>query len=474
MQTELARALQDRQRWEEAIHCYREAVRLNPDSPWTHYDLGMALNTPGRQDEAIVHLEKAVSLAPGAVEARMNLALALLARNRPADSVEHLRAVLVSEPNNTAAQQALLTTLIRLGRLEEARAAWKKALAADPSGHDAWSGYPELCLFLGNKDEFRWARCELLARFRPTTDPYVAERVGRACLLLPGSEEELRQVVALTGRAAAAADPKYDWARPYFLFAKGLADYRLGRFDEAIAVMSGEAKNTSYIGPSARLMTAMALYRKGNTDEARTTLTAAVESYDWSPAKADRRDVWIPHILRREAEALILPSLPAFLEGKYQPRDNVERLALVGACQFRGRRAAEAGLLAAAFAADAKLAEDPVAGLRYRAARAAAVAGCGGGADGAALSEPERTRWRRQAVAWLRLDLAAWTKRLEAAQTADRALVQKALARWREDPDLAGLRDENALERLPPPEREECRSLWQGVADLLRRAETTR
>ena len=66
--------------------------------------------------------------------------------------------------------------------------------------------------------------------------------------------------------------------------------------------MSGEAKNTNYIGPSARLVMAMALYRKGSTNEARTALAAAVDSYDWSPAKADNRDVWIPHILRREAE----------------------------------------------------------------------------------------------------------------------------------------------------------------------------
>ena len=52
--------------------------------------------------------------------------------------------------------------------------------------------------------------------------------------------------------------------------------------------------------------------------------------------------------------------------------------------------------------------------------------------------------------------------------------MQKALARWREDPDLAGLRDADALERLPPAERQEWRALWQEVADLLRRAETTR
>jgi serine/threonine-protein kinase len=305
MQTELARALQDGQRWEEAIHCYREAARLDPDNPWTHYDLGMALNTPGRQDEALQHLRKSVSLGPNSALTRRALGGVLLSRDRPDEAVEHFRAAIGFEPNHAETQQTLRTVLIRLGQLEDARATWAKALRAGTPEHDAWFGYAELCLFLGKKDEFRSARTELLARFRDTTEPHVAERVGRACLLLPGSEDELRQAVALTERGVAAADPKYDWARPYFLFAKGLADYRLGRFDEAIAVMSGEAKNTNYLGPSARLVMAMALYRKGNTKDARAALAAAIDSYDWSPAKADNRDVWIPHILRREAEALI-------------------------------------------------------------------------------------------------------------------------------------------------------------------------
>ena len=80
--------------------------------------------------------------------------------------------------------------------------------------------------------------------------------------------------------------------------------------------MSGEARETGYVGPSARLVTAMALYRKGDTDDARTALAAAVESYDWAPAKADRRDVWIPHVLRREAEAMILSNPPTVGEHK--------------------------------------------------------------------------------------------------------------------------------------------------------------
>ncbi len=100
---------------------------------------------------------------------------------------------------------------------------------------------------------------------------------------------------------------------------------------------------------------------------------------------------------------MILPDLPAFLAGKYEPRNNDERLALLGMCQFKDLRAAMAGLYTAAFAADPKLAEDLPAGHRYRAACCAAVAGCGGGADGAARARPCGRRWREQARRWSRV-----------------------------------------------------------------------
>jgi hypothetical protein len=45
---------------------------------------------------------------------------------------------------------------------------------------------------------------------------------------------------------------------------------------------------------------------------------------------------------------------------------------------------------------------------------------------------------------------------------------------WRDAPDPVGLRDPGALKRLPPAERQECRALWQEVAAVLRRAQTTR
>ncbi len=44
------------------------------------------------------------------------------------------------------------------------------------------------------------------------------------------------------------------------------------------------------------------------------------------------------------------------------------------------------------------------------------------------------------------------------------------LQSWNADPDLACVRDHDALARLPDPERKDWQALWSNVAELLRRA----
>jgi serine/threonine-protein kinase len=315
--SELARELQKQQRWAEAITHYRAAAALSPDWASTHYDLGMALNSPGQQDEAIEQLRQTLALDPRYPAARANLVRILIDRNRADEAIAELRQAVALEPRDQKARAELRGALSRLGRWPQARAAWREELDADPPEHDAWFGYAELCLFLGDENEFRRARRDLLARFGAATDPAIAERTGRACLLLPAPADELQQAAALAQRAVAARRLGPDWAYPYYLFAKGLADYRRGRYDDAIAVMKGEAAKAGYLGPSQRLILAMALHRKDQKDQARQTLAAAVGSFDWSVDKADRLESWIAHVLRREAEALILPDFPARLNGSH-------------------------------------------------------------------------------------------------------------------------------------------------------------
>ena len=454
---------------DEAIDYYEKARQRDPTYARAYSNLGLPLQAQGRIDEAIDAYRKALQLDPDYAWAHHNLANALRDLGRLDEAYGHYQQALRLDPKNVEVENGARSVLMRQGRGPELLASWRKALDANPPEYNAWFGYAELCLFLGQQEEYGRARRALLDRFGATTDPSNAERTSRSCLLFSPSEDELRQGAALADRALAARGSTPEWIYPYFLFAKGLAEYRQGRVASASSLMEGKASRV--MGASPRLILAMAQYDQGQKNEARQTLARAIVAYDWSAEHADNRDTWICHILRREADAKILPNLPAFLQGEYQPQDNDERLALLGVCQSQGRNAAAAQLYADAFASDRALA-DSVPECRYRAARCAALAGCGRGADAANLSEAERTRWRKQAGAWLRADLAGLVGWLDGDPAARRGLVRLALARWREYPDLACVRDPGELDKLPADERQDYLALWAAVAAVVARTET--
>jgi serine/threonine-protein kinase len=488
-------------RFADAIRYDYAALVLRPDAAIAHNNVGLALGCDNRHDEAIEHLREAVRLDPTAATARNNLALALAATGRYDAAIQQLKTALKYEPDSAdlhsllgatleakkaygealveyrravacdgrdlVAQQRLRNFFIRQGRLDEALSAWQAALALKPDNHDAWYGYAELCLYLGREDRYRDARRDLLTRFAGTKSPQVAERVSRACLLLPVAGDELRQAVTLAARAVKADRLKHAGTYPHFLFARGLADYRQGRFAQAIAAMRGEASRA--LGPAPRLVLGMALHRSGQTAEARRALTAAVVRHDWSAANVRDQDGWIYHTLRREAERLILPDLPAFLDGKYQPKENDERFALIGICRSLGRYRAVARLYADAFVAAPPLADDLIARHRYLAAWAAAQAGCGRGTDAVGVKEAERARWRTQAREWLRAELAAWLRLLAFDPESHSGVVRNVLTHMRDNPGLACVRDPGELTKLAPDERKQYVALWAEVAAALAR-----
>jgi hypothetical protein len=117
-----------------------------------------------------------------------------------------------------------------------------------------------------------------------------------------------------------------------------------------------------------------------------------------------------------------------------------------------------------AFKAEEKLANDLAAGHRYRAATAAALAGVGQGRDAGKLTVEARAELRRQALAWLKADLAAWRSHK------DGDLRARALRSWRADKALAGVRDPEGLAKLPPGEHAAWTELWVEVEKLLKLA----
>jgi hypothetical protein len=175
----------------------------------------------------------------------------------------------------------------------------------------------------------------------------------------------------------------------------------------------------------------------------------------------------------RETERLVEldRKLPAILAGKAKPLNTLETLGFAEVCCGKKVYGASARFWAEAFQAQPKLAEDMQAQNRYSAAFAAALAGSGSGTDYPPLDDVAKAHWRKQAVDWLKADLAAWSKVLEGGSPQARQAVPEMLHHWKADPDLAGIRDDAGMAKLPADEQKICRALWSQVDALLKKAE---
>jgi tetratricopeptide (TPR) repeat protein len=504
--------LRELNRYEEAMEQLEYARGIDPNSGWLHLMIGQVLRSQKRTEEAIAEFETAVRLDPSFPEAHIQLAWHWRQKQSLQKALIEYDKALAQRPNDLSFNHARRGVLVQLGFGEEVRAAMSEAMKVQPSQHDAWSGYAELCLYLGHQDEYERACHELLGQFESSDDPLVCQNTSRICLLGVLGADDTARAAALIDRAA-RADPLRSPAAyhdSWFAFTPALARYRLGDFDGAIRAL--EALAAAKPVWSARfLLLSMAQRRAGRTDEAFRSFASAIRNYDSNGRSESNDDSWFYPTLRREMESVVMPNLAALLSGKEKPCNRDERLALIAACHSTGRTemaaslldaelagpirrpveqgqrlvligicrslqrtAAAARLFAEAFAVDPDLADRLDAGHRYNAACCAARAGCGDGEDAAGLSDRERAAWREQARVWFRDDLLAKRVLLIRAPTPERRWLPGKLESWFKDPDLARVRDAGELRKLPPPEQEAWRAIWRDAELLLAEARSTK
>ncbi len=229
-----------------------------------------------------------------------------------------------------------------------------------------------------------------------------------------------------------------------------------GRLDKAVA----EYRRAVEFDPAGGLghaALADALLWSGRFAEARMAVRYGL---DVLPAKDSRLPALREKLKLCERLLALDARLPALLQAKERPAA-AELLKLARLCRDYGRPHAAADLYTLAFAARPALADDLETGDRYYAACAAARAGAGEGSDGARLGGPKRAGLRRQALAWLRAELARRTTQLQRGKSVDWALTT-----WQTDPALGGVRDPAALANLPAEERASWQRLWADVAAL--------
>ena len=446
-------SLRDQGKLDEATAEFREALRLTPDEALTHYSLGLALRDQGKVDEAIAEFREAVRLTPDEASTHRDLGFALRAQGNVDEATAEFREALRLTPDNGADRTAHGEALRAAGKLDEAIAELHAALQLDPADAAAHHHLGEALAGQGKLDE-AITEFQTALRLRPN-DGWAHHKLGHALAMqgmLDAAVAEYREAIRI--------NPNDDWAHHNLgdiLATQGKVDAAVAVYRAAIRVTPGFAEAHCDLG--------RALRKQGNyaasLDELRTGHALGSKRSDWPYPSAD----WI-----RQAERLVAlgDGLAAILRGNEQPKDNAERLAVAQVYCDRNRPAAAARLMAEALEADPKLGDDLRTGLRYEAASAAALAGCGRGQDEPPPSETRKAELRRQALDWLKLDLTLGSQQLATAEA--RKVVARAMTQWKTAPDLGGVRDSEALAKLSEAEREEWRSLWADVESLLKRA----
>lgn len=133
----LAAALEQRGREEEAIAEYRQALRARPASAAVLNNLGAALQASGRLDEAIAQYRAAVRAEPSYLNARHNLGGALVLKGAFTEALPHLHESVRARPGDAAARNTLGGALLAAGRVDGAIRELRRAAELDPRSLNA-------------------------------------------------------------------------------------------------------------------------------------------------------------------------------------------------------------------------------------------------------------------------------------------------------------------------------------------------
>jgi tetratricopeptide (TPR) repeat protein len=466
--------------WVQATGYYRVALSLRPDNTGALEGLGIALYHAGQKDEAVATYRRALQLSPKITSVRRRLVDALAQTGYWEEAEAERRAGLEANPAEYLPSHALAQPLFQNGRYEEAAVLVRKVIELAPNDAQAHHYLASYFVKLGQHEdavrEFRRAM-ELNENNRLTYAHLLANE-----LVALGRFEEA--IAAL--QTAADQEP----TNPLYVFEMGRIFRSAGRAEEAAKAFRRAATLVPRY-PFVWEELAESLLDQGHFAEAR----AAIESHLTLGTADALRRAQRRRLDLCNAMLAVEANLPAILAGKEQPTDVPTQLALGELCLKHKRLpATAAGYYASALATQPSLADDAEAGYRLNAARAAALAGCGLGADGARLDDRRRVELRRQALDWLTAEYHACAERHSQGKPADRTVVATAMRTWlmavdtssldwgrlnsakvmiygfdvraRICEDLAGVRNEQSLAKLPREEQRDWQALWAKVTKL--------
>jgi tetratricopeptide (TPR) repeat protein len=271
----------------EAVSQLENLLREVPQSFEVHELLGLAYSAQSLDANATEHLERAVRLKPDSAPARTNLATNLMRRGKLAQAETEFKKAAELEPRNFDANHNLGEFYVRSGKLPQAVPYLDKAQHINPGAYDNGYDLSLAYLEIGKLAEARQASQSLLKQ-KDTAELHnllgqIEEKDGQ---FVPAANE-----FETAAHMDASESNLFDWASEMLLHRT---------LDPAIEV-SRQATERYPKSPRLAIGLGMALYSRGNYDEAVKTLLRGADldpsdpscylflskAYDSSPSQAE-------------------------------------------------------------------------------------------------------------------------------------------------------------------------------------------
>jgi serine/threonine-protein kinase len=454
----LAFALVHSGRVEDGLTLYEWLVRERPENPWLRFRYGNAMYSQGRYPQAEEAYREALRLKPDYPGALNNLGNALWKQRQYKTAQAEYRAAIRSNPDFPLAHYNLANALRAQGlNPKEVEAEYRKAIDLKPD-------YPEAHTNLGNalSDQRRYEEAEVEHRIALALRPDFPE-AHKAHFNLGNALRDQARYPEAAAEFRAAIKLKPDYANAYCNLGAVLSDWR--RPDEAERALRA-AVRLQPEDPMLHLNLAVTLRDQGKFSDALASVRRCHELGTGTPGWRHPSAKWVRQI---ELQVELDGRLPALLRGEDEPAGAAECLDFAYCAHYKRLHTTAYWLFVGAFTADPKLADDLRTLHRYNAARTAALAAAGRGEGADPLPDKAVVMLRRQALEWLRADVALWAKVAERDEAPAKQAVRQTMQHWRQDTDLASVRDQAALDGLPDDERRPWRQLWDDVDALLAR-----
>jgi Flp pilus assembly protein TadD len=178
-----------------ATECFRKAVILAPNLPGHYHNLGSLLRDRAKLDEAAIGFHYALRLDPGHPDLQGGLAVLEQYRDRMNRAIPGYRRALALQPNRADFYINLGNGLRQAGELPSAEAAYRRALSLAPEHSDARFNLSLLLLLTGRLREawpgyeHRWETQQLASERRNFPAPlWKGETDPGKTLLLHGEQ----------------------------------------------------------------------------------------------------------------------------------------------------------------------------------------------------------------------------------------------------------------------------------------------